>query len=100
MATATKPEVVYGDKTYVDCVIYVPDPANNGDWKFTLSKDLETGEFYRNEEFGEKEECFDDTSRSVPEDIEAAYKAVEADARAAIETYIAAQTQAALAKAA
>lgn len=87
MAIASKPEVVFGDKIYIDCVIYVADQANKGDWKFTLSKDVATGEFYRTEEFGETDECFDETSLAVPDEIEAAYKLVENEARAAIEAY-------------
>lgn len=89
------PEIVYGDSTYVDCAIYIKDLVTGEEWKFTLSKDLSSGDFYRNDEFAESaEDGFDETSRDVPDLIEQAYEQIKPAGVNAIAAYLLKQEQA------
>lgn len=70
--TATKPVISYSDEACIEVVSYAKDPEK-GEWKTAFHKDLRSGEVSHTVEFSDHDDHFDETSRPVPSEVEAAF---------------------------
>lgn len=65
------PELVYSGQSYADVTMYAHVPG--GDWKLTVSRDMETDEIYENVEYGKDDDCFEEADEVMPAVVRALF---------------------------
>lgn len=69
--TLTGPELIYQDDAYADVTMYIK--VTGGDWKLTVSRDMETNSIYESIEYGDDEKAFDETALKMPSEVRALF---------------------------